>query len=308
MISQTARKFPLFLLLLASAPLWSTTEKVRVSVADCIETTTLADPGYFLGVPSIGRTAIFSPDRKRFTVVLRKGDLKRSVNVYSLLLFETDHPATPQNHLEVELTSSSNRDAIGQVRWLSDNKTIAFVGNSGDSSTQVFTYDLSHHRLRRITDHRTPVTSFDMTGNEETTIFTAEEPVSQANSLPGRAIGQNEQLYELLSGHGDPHDDAKVEVYVKRRNRMEIPVRMEEKSDNDYPDVRMALSPDGNHAVVPVKVMTVPKAWEGYEEKYLAFYVREKRPALTPANIVRFNLLDTLTGKVRPLIEAPISY
>jgi dipeptidyl aminopeptidase/acylaminoacyl peptidase len=308
MIPQAARKFALCSLLLASAPLWSTTGNVRVSVADCIKMTTLADPGYVLGMPSTGRTAIFSPDGKRFTVVVRKGDLKGSVNVYSLLLFETDHPATPQNHLELELMSSSNRDAIGQVRWLSDNKTIAFVGNSGDSSTQVFTYDLLHHRLRRITDHRTPVTSFDMTGNGETTVFTAEEPVSRPNSLPGRAIGQNEQLYELLSGHGDPHDDAKVELYVKRRNRMEIPVRMEDESDNDYPDVRMALSPDGNHAVVPVKVMTVPKAWEGYEEKYLAFYVREKRPVLTPANIVRFNLVDTLTGKVRPLIEAPISY
>src|SRR3984957_18219669 len=168
MIPQTARKFALCFLLSASAPLWSTTEKVRVSVADCIGMTTLADPGYFLGMPSNGRTATFSPDGKRFTVVVKKGDVKRNVNVYSLLLFETDHPATPQNHLELELTSSSNRDAISQIRWLSDNKTIAFVGNSGDSSTQVFTYDLSHHRLRRITDHRTPVTSFDMTGNGET--------------------------------------------------------------------------------------------------------------------------------------------
>jgi dipeptidyl aminopeptidase/acylaminoacyl peptidase len=308
MTSPTVRKFAFCLLLFASAPLWSTTEKVRVSVADCIGMTTLADPGYFLGMASTGRTAIFSPDGKRFIVVLRKGDVKRSVNVYSLLLFETDHPTTPQNHVKLELTSSSNRDAISQVRWLSDNKTIAFIGNSGDSSNQVFTYDFSHHRLHRITDHATPVTSFDITDNGETTVFTAEEPVSQPTSIPGRAIGPNEQLYELLSGHPDPNDDAKSELYVKHRNRREIPVRMEDVSDNDYPDVHIAVSPDGKHAVVPVKPMTVPKAWEGYEEKYLAFYVRAKRPPLTPANMTRFNLVDTSTGKVRPLIEAPISY
>src|SRR5580698_2002837 len=225
MIPQTVRKVALGLLLLASAPLWSTTGEMRVSVADCIGMTTLADPGYFLGLPSTGRTATFSPDGKQFAVVLRRGDIKRNVNVYSLLLFETDHPPTPQNHLVLELTSSSNRDAISQIKWLNDNKTVAFVGNSGNSTTQVFTYDPPKHRLRRITAHATPITSFDMTGNGETTVFTAEEPVSQPNSLPGRAIGPNEQLYELLSGHGDPHDDAKVELYVKRRNRMEIPVR-----------------------------------------------------------------------------------
>jgi dipeptidyl aminopeptidase/acylaminoacyl peptidase len=308
MIPPIVRKIAFGLLLFASAPLWSTTEKPRVSVADCIGMTALADPGYFEGLPSIGRTATFSPDGKQFIVVLRKGDLKRSVNVYSLLLFGTGHPATPQNHVELELTSSSNRDAISQVRWLSDNKTIAFIGSSGDGSTQVFTYNFSQHRLRRMTDHATPVTSFGMTDDGETTVFTAEEPVSQPTSVPGRAIAPNEQLYELLSGHPDPNDDAKLELYVKRRNRREIPVKMEEVSDDDYADVRIAVSPDGKHAVVPVKPMTVPKAWEGYEEKFLAFYVRAKRPPLTPANMTRFNLVDTLTGKVRPLIEAPISY
>ena len=127
MIPQTVRKVALGLLLLASAPLWSTTGKVpSVSIADCVGMTILVDPGYFLGLPSSGRTATFSPDGKRFTVVLRKGDIKRNLNVYLLLLFETEHPTTPQNHLVLELTSSSNQDAISQIRWLNDNKTVAF--------------------------------------------------------------------------------------------------------------------------------------------------------------------------------------
>src|SRR3984957_17274126 len=158
MIPQTVRKVALGVLLLASAPLSATKGKApSVSIADCIGMTILVDPGYFLGSPSSGRTATFSPDGKRFTVVLRKGDIKRNLNVYSLLLFETDRLTTPQNHLVLELTSSSNRDAISQIKWLSDNKTVAFVGNSGTSSTQVFTYEPLHHRLPRITDHGTAI-------------------------------------------------------------------------------------------------------------------------------------------------------
>ena len=311
MIPQTVRKIALFLLLLASAPLWGTKGKApSVSIADCIGMTILVDPGYFQGLPSSSRTATFSPDGKQFTVVLRKGDIKRNLNVYSLLLFETDRLATPQNHLVLELTSSSNRDAISQIKWLSDNKTVAFLGNSGTSSTQVFTYDPLHHRLRRITDHGTPITSFDISGNGRTTVFTAEEPVSQpsTSALPGRAIAPNEQLYELLSGHKDPDEIApNVELYIKRRNRPEIPVRMTDKSETEG-NFRIAVSPDGNHAVVPVSVMTLPKAWEEYEEKLLAFYVREKRPPLSPSRILRYDLINTVTGKVRPLIDAPLSW
>lgn len=68
---------------------------------------------------------------------------------------------------------------------------------------------------------------------------------------------------------------------------------------------RIAVSPDGNHAVVPVFVMTVPKAREAYEDKLLAFYVREKLRPLTPSRIMRYDLMDTLTGELRPLIDAP---
>jgi len=310
MIPQTVRKVALGLLLLASAPLWATKGKApSVSIADCIGMTILVDPGYFLGLPSSSRTATFSPDGKRFTVVLRKGDITRNLNVYSLLLFETEHPTTPQNHLVLELTSSSNRDAISQIKWLSDNRTVAFVGNSGTSSTQVFTYDPLHHRLRRITDHRTAISSFGISGNAETTVFTAEEPLSQANTsaLPGRAIAPNEQLYELLSGHKDPDAEGNVELYIKRRSRPEIPVRMTDRTF-DEGDFRISVSPDGKHAVVPVWVVTLPKAWEEYEEKLLAFYVREKRLPLSPSRVLRCNLINTLTGVVRPLIDAPLSW
>jgi hypothetical protein len=89
MIPQAVQKTAFGLLLLASAPLWATRSEMRsVSVADCIAMQTLVDPGYVLGLPSTSRTATFSPDGKQFTVVLRKGDIKQNLNVYSLLFLK----------------------------------------------------------------------------------------------------------------------------------------------------------------------------------------------------------------------------
>ena len=50
--------------------------------------TRLGDPRYNDGVSSKGLVAKFSPDGKRFVVVLRKGNLETNTNVYSLILFE----------------------------------------------------------------------------------------------------------------------------------------------------------------------------------------------------------------------------
>src|SRR6266487_2201883 len=62
----------------------SPTIKRPVTVADSIRMTQLAGG-------ACGRTgsAEFSPDGKRFTMVLRRGNLEQNTNDYSLLLFDT---------------------------------------------------------------------------------------------------------------------------------------------------------------------------------------------------------------------------
>src|SRR5579859_6445262 len=49
--------------------------KRPVTVADSIQMTRLGDPSYTDGAPSKGIVAKFSPDGKRFVVVLKKGNL-----------------------------------------------------------------------------------------------------------------------------------------------------------------------------------------------------------------------------------------
>src|SRR5690242_3125056 len=57
--------------------------KRPLTVADSIRMTRFGDPQYDLGAASKGLVAKFSPDGKRFVVVLRKGNLATNTNEYS---------------------------------------------------------------------------------------------------------------------------------------------------------------------------------------------------------------------------------
>src|SRR6266436_2184752 len=62
--------------------------KRPITVADGIAMTRLGDAIYTGGRSSTGRIAHFSPDGKRFVVVLRVGNLEKNANEFSIYLFE----------------------------------------------------------------------------------------------------------------------------------------------------------------------------------------------------------------------------
>src|SRR5260370_9971811 len=57
-----------------------------ITVADVVAMTRLEDTSFISGNMSI---AHFSPDGRRFVVVIRKGNLQRKTNDFSLLLYST---------------------------------------------------------------------------------------------------------------------------------------------------------------------------------------------------------------------------
>src|SRR5260221_12978956 len=61
--------------------------KHPVTVADCIGMTRFADGLYEAGGAAGNRVAEWSPDRQRFIVVLKNGNLRRNTVDYSLVLF-----------------------------------------------------------------------------------------------------------------------------------------------------------------------------------------------------------------------------
>src|SRR6185437_2328935 len=99
-----------------------------LTVQDAIQTTLLADSEYFHGEDSTGRVAIFSPDGKQFVLVLRKANVANDVNEYTLLRYYTVNVwRIPKPDLLVTMRSR-DREAIHHVRWLSDSRTLIFIG------------------------------------------------------------------------------------------------------------------------------------------------------------------------------------
>jgi hypothetical protein len=128
--------------------------------------TRLGDVKYTDGFPSKGMVAKFSPDGKRFVVILRKGNLEANTNEYSLVLFQTAEVyQSPEPRVVASLASSSNRPAIDNVFWLDDNDTILFLGERPGEQTQLYSLKCRSKQLVKLTDLATSMTSFSATGD-----------------------------------------------------------------------------------------------------------------------------------------------
>ena len=114
--------------------------KRPVTVADSIRMTRLGDPSYTAGAPSNGMVAKFSPDRKQFVVILRKGNLEGNTNEYSLVLFQTCRSVPIAQAAGFGFASLILESARHQnVVWLDDNDTILFLGERpGEQTATLF--------------------------------------------------------------------------------------------------------------------------------------------------------------------------
>src|SRR5260370_21309502 len=85
--------------------------KRPLRVEDCIRMTKLGDPEYWMGGSSAGRVAQFSPDGRKFVVLLRKGNLEQNINEYSLLLWQTEEILHSPAPLTLVTMSSAPKSA-----------------------------------------------------------------------------------------------------------------------------------------------------------------------------------------------------
>src|SRR6266567_3314626 len=89
-----------------------------------------------------------SPDGRLHAVVVKRGDVERNTNVFSLLVFKSEELfARPKSDTVFTLASSSNRSAIGHLRWLADSRTLVFLGEHPGELPQVYTLDLGARRI-----------------------------------------------------------------------------------------------------------------------------------------------------------------
>jgi dipeptidyl aminopeptidase/acylaminoacyl peptidase len=283
-----------------------------VNVRDAIQMTRLADQGYFLGASPEGRVGRFSPDGKRFTVVLQKGLLGDNTNEFSVLLFETSQVfRSPKPNILLTMLSSSNRMAIRDIQWLGDNKTIAFIGENPNEIPQVYTFNIETHRLEKKTNHLTPVVSYDIIADGNQVIFEALPPsrkiVDSEQTRRKGIVISTQYILELLAGDSYGYHVTMTEgdqLFFLALGQSEVQIPLEDRPIDSSP---LLLAPDGRHALVEVFVRDVPREWNDYQDETLHRSVNRERAQGVASSLTRYMLVDTRSKTVRPLLDAPSS-
>lgn len=291
---------------------WAAAGERRITVADVIGMTRLADEGYFRGGPPDRPVGLFSPDRCHFVVVVRKGNIARNTNEYSLLLFGTaevrQHPAPK---VLLTMSSSSNRYGIRDVRWLTDNRTLVFLGEKPGKTPAIYSIDIKTNRLRALARHRTSIVAYDISANGQTIIFeAAPEPKKFLNSEETRRHGivvSDQYLSQLLTNDYalESTTIGSLELFVQSGRKSATAVNPHSYL---YRTLPLWMSPDGRYAVLIAQPSNIPEHWLEYSEPLLHSYIvgRKQGDRLSP--VQQYLLVDVRRRTVVPLLDAPLGW
>lgn len=285
--------------------------KRSVTVSDAISMTKLGDPSYYLGGSSAGRVGSFSPDGKKFVVILRKGNLANNTNEFSLLIWKTAdlfRQSTPAPELLLTMSSSSNREAIKDIVWLSDNETIAFLGEHPGEQQQLYIYDVVSHTLTRLTDHPTSLSAFSITPDGRAIAFAAEEVVGSMFDTDARQNGvvvSTQVLYQLIADRKGGTDWGDKQLFFRSGSGVARPIKLlgTIAGWNATP----YLSPDGRYIVIPTYLNEVAEMWKSYLDPLLQEWMAQTLTEGQHSWIQEYEVIDTATGESRTLVNAPLA-
>jgi dipeptidyl aminopeptidase/acylaminoacyl peptidase len=265
-----------------------------------------------IGMTSVSSAAVFSPDGKKFLLVLKRGNVSKNTNEFSLLLYLSSKVLTTSRPtVLVNMVSSSNREAISHVRWLSDSERIVFLGENPGELPQVYEVNASTHLVRALTSHATGIANFDITADGRTLLFAAE-PTKKLGRHDWEEISrqgvlvEGHELSDLLARSYTTSDPDQL-VFFKRRGQPSARLSIPE----PYAVIgstRLSLSPDGRFAVIGVALRAVPRGWERYQDplvqEHLARFAKEDFTRhVFPLSAAL--LFDSSTGQLGPILNAP---
>ncbi len=289
-------------------------EKRAVTVRDAISMTRLGLPENVLSGPVPDAGAKFSPNNKRFVIVLKKGNPDHDTNDYSVVLCQTlDVFRFSKPKVLFTLSSSSNREAVRGIKWLADNETLVFIGENPGELPQIYEFKIPTSTLKRITHHVTGVIAFDMSTDGRTLLFESDPPVKDqigrsASSAPSLVIS-NQSLTNLLVGNCAgfiPTAAQGEQLFLMRDGEREIQVPLDDVLYAEY--LRPSLSPNGRYGVFGVFVRDIPLSWLGYKEQWLRDSINMRpRQGEAATAVARYMVLTTDSGDLRPLLNSPVS-
>jgi len=281
-----------------------------VTVEDVVQMVTLGDDApYNNGILSAGQFAAFSPNGKSFVVVLRKGNLKVNRNEYSVLLWRVDDLNRGKSaEWLFTLSSSSNRPAIEDLRWLSDNETLTFVGEMPAELHQLYRYNIKTHKLVQETRSQTNVVDYSETPDGRSMLYTAEE--SNADIFDDKtpkqdgAVITSQPIGQILNRTLDSYHLGVQLLYQRRESDSAVKL-----AGKLFAAAPPALSPDGQYAIVRVRVSEVPVSWGNYtdsEDPYFRLNLSAARGRSDESTLLeQYWLISIDTKESRVLLNSP---
>lgn len=255
--------------------------------------------------------AIFSPDRSRFVIILKRGDLRTNTNQYWLVLYRTSRLfRSPKAAVLVSMSSSSNRDAIKDVAWLGDNDTILFLGEHPGERAQLYSVSCRTRVVKRLTNHRTSLLSYSASLSGNRIVYAAEKPemkvVTESTLRHGFRV-TNETMADLIVGHIQTRE---LELYVLdkrvRARRLFVPSSLQGKLWGQSGEI--FLSPDGRYLIVKINLTGVREAWASYPDLWVHRGVVQYRPHEALSWVFRYGIISLESGAARVLLDAPVGY
>lgn len=278
-----------------------------VTVSDMIQMTQpgqLRFQGEMVGKDDIG---IFSPDRKLFLVLLQHGNLETNTNDYWIQCFQVSKVMTEDRGRElVHFSSSSNRPAISQIRWL-DNGTISFLAEKPNQVAQLYLFSINTGQLRRLTNSPNTLTAYAIAPGLQHIAFAAQRPYTDLTSelTEGAEVIHTQPLLDLLLGHRSFDHEAFTDLYVQD-GLSGIPSKVKMEGDMYYFYVP-SLSPDGRYLIVKSVLSGKPDPrWHEYDFPALKAELARSEDNDERHFIYQFELVDMDLRTSRPLLNSPI--
>jgi len=208
------------------------------------------------------------------------------------------------------MSSSSNREAIRKIHWLEDNQTILFLGENPGETAEIYALDIKSKQLRRITDHLTSITNYDVAKDGREILFLADTPAKRINDAEGtRQNGMviaNEALSDLIVGNcASTIYCAEQQLFLQRGQEPPRHISVKGLLWSRNP---VSVSADGKYGVVGANLIAedLPRDWTEYsfpENAYMHQFFVHTRGA-TP--FAQYWVVDLEKGTTELLWDAPM--
>lgn len=323
----TMKRLASLLLLSVCSPILA---RDPISVAEAIETRrVMLNPQAVDRNNPQGAVSI-SPDGNRYVLRLLRGDVQRN-GVWMEIYSGTTSSAAAKIEKVTELFTAglgrgafeflgpdlNTSETFNPIRWI-DNDRIAMLWSDEQEIPQAVSINVSERRVQWLTNHPTPVGSFDVS-DSGVVLYNADtkDALRRNEDLLSRgfAIPEGADAYSLF--RQDPFGGSAIDrrmntewfiADASTRKRHPIRIDVAGRSVDSTMMHRVTLSEDGTHAIVNSAPMELPDNWSYYEQRDMKDWIVEARRdplAMMSRLVQQLYVVDVERRTSHPLWNAP---